>query len=83
MLPVTVCHILTTEYATYMLHRCAHSVLQQISSHLWREKQDSKELSPRSLDKMLLKLQVNSQNVQSTQLSKFFKISESELLQFI
>ena len=33
-------------------------------------KQDSKELSPRSLDKMLLKLQVNSQNVQNTQLSK-------------
>ena len=29
-------------------------------------KQDSKELSPRSLDKMLQKLQVNSENVQST-----------------
>ena len=42
--------------------------------------QDSKELSPRSLDKMLLKRQVNSQNVQSTQLSKFFKFSKSELL---
>ena len=41
------------------------------------EKQDSKELSPRSLDKMLLKRQVNSQNVQSTQLSKFFKFSKS------
>jgi len=41
------------------------------------EKQDSKESSPRSLDKMLLKRQVNSQNVQSTQLSKFFKFSES------
>ena len=40
-------------------------------------KKDSKELSPRSLDKMLLKLQVNSQNVQSTQLSKFFKFSKS------
>ena len=40
-------------------------------------KQDSKELSPRSLDKMLLKRQVNSQNVQSTQLSKFFKFSKS------
>ena len=39
--------------------------------------QDSKELSPRSLDKMLLKRQVNSQNVQSTQLSKFFKFSKS------
>ena len=34
--------------------------------------QDSKELSPRSLDKMLLKRQVNSQNVQST-----FKFSKS------
>ena len=32
-------------------------------------KQDSKELSPRSLNKMLLKRQINSQNVQSTQLS--------------
>ena len=41
------------------------------------KKQDSKELSPRSLDKMLLKLQINSQNVQSTQLSKFFKLSKS------
>jgi hypothetical protein len=40
-------------------------------------KQDSKELSPRSLDKMLLELQVNSQNVQSTQLTKFFKFSKS------
>ena len=29
-------------------------------------KQDSKESSPRSLDSMLLKLQINSQNVQST-----------------
>ena len=38
--------------------------------------QDSKELSPRSLDKMLLKRQINSQNVQSTQLSKFFKYSK-------
>ena len=37
-------------------------------------KQDSKELSPRSLDKMLLKRQVN---VQSTQLSNFFKFSKS------
>ena len=41
------------------------------------DKQDSKELSPRSLDKMLLKLQVNSQNIQSTQLSKCFKSSKS------
>ena len=32
----------------------------------FNKKQDSKELSPRSLDKMLLKLQVNSQDVQST-----------------
>ena len=40
-------------------------------------KKDSKELSPRSLDKMLQKWQVNSQNVQSTQLSKFFKYSKS------
>ena len=39
--------------------------------------QDSKELSPRSLDKMLLELQVNSRNVQSTQLTKFFKFSKS------
>ena len=42
MLPVTVCHILRTEDATYMPHRCAHSVLQQISSHLWREKKNVK-----------------------------------------
>ena len=42
----------------------------------FRLKQDSKELSPRSLDEMLLKWQVNSQNVQSTQLSKFFKFSK-------
>ena len=41
----------------------------------WNKTQ--KELSPRSLDKMLLKRQVNSQNVQSTQLSKFFKFSKS------
>ena len=41
------------------------------------DKQDSKELSPRSLDKMLLKLQVISQNVQSTQLSKFLKLQNS------
>ena len=40
-------------------------------------KQDSKELSPRSLDKMLLKRRVNSKNVQSNQLSKFFKFSKS------
>ena len=40
-------------------------------------KQDSKELSPRALDKMLLKRQVNTQNVRSTQLSKFFKFSNS------
>ena len=38
--------------------------------------QDSKELSPRSLNKMLPKQQVNSQNIQSTQLSKFFKLSK-------
>ena len=38
--------------------------------------QDSKESSPRSLDKMLLKLQVNSQNVQNTQWSKFYKFSK-------
>ena len=49
---------------------------------LWPEpklflQQDSKESSPRSLDKMLLKLQVNSQNVQNTQWSKFFKFSKS------
>ena len=42
-----------------------------------RNKQDSKELRLRSLNKMLLKLQVNSQAVQSTQLSKFFKFSKS------
>ena len=42
----------------------------------WWE-QDSKELSPRSLDKILLKQQVNSQNVQSTQSSKLFKYSKS------
>ena len=40
-------------------------------------KQDSKESSPRSLNEMLLKLQVNSQNVQNTQWSKFFKFSKS------
>ena len=38
------------------------------------KEQDSKELSPRSLDKILLKRQVN---VQSTQLSNFFKFSKS------
>ena len=38
-------------------------------------KQDSKELSPRSLDKMLLKLQANSQNVQNTQLLQFIWFS--------
>ena len=32
----------------------------------FKSKQDSKESSPRSLDKMLLKLQINAQNVQST-----------------
>ena len=35
------------------------------------------KLSPRSLDKMLLKRQVNSQNVQNTEWSKFFKFSKS------
>ena len=40
-------------------------------------KQDSKEFSPRSLNKMLLKLQVNSQYVQNTQLSKFLKCQNS------
>ena len=40
------------------------------------EKQGSKELSPRLLDKMLLKLQVISQNVQNTRLSKFLKCSK-------
>ena len=39
--------------------------------------QDSNKLSPRLLDKMLLKLQVNIQNVQNTQWSKFFKFSKS------
>ena len=34
-------------------------------------------MSPRSLDKMLLKLQVNPQNVQNIQLSKFFTFSRS------
>jgi hypothetical protein len=43
----------------------------------FQNKQDSKEWSPRSLDKMLLKRQVNSQNVQSTQSSKLFKYSKS------
>ena len=41
------------------------------------KEQDSKELSPRSLDKMLLQQQVNSQNIQRTQLSKFFKFSNT------
>ena len=41
-----------------------------------KSKQDSKESSPRSLDKMLLKLQVNSQNVQNTKFSKFSKSSK-------
>ena len=45
-------------------------------------KQDSKELSPRSLDKILLKLQVNSQNVQNTQLLQFIWFSNmSKLVQ--
>ena len=52
----------------------------QHSNFKLRYKQDSKESSPRLLDKMLLKLQVNAQNVESTQLSKFFKFSKSELL---
>ena len=46
----------------------------QISENIF--KQDSKESSPRSLDKMLLKLQVNSRNVQNTQWPKFFKFSK-------
>ena len=52
-------------------------ILTELGETLFEGKQDSKELSPRSLDKMLLKRQVNSQNVQSTQLSKFFKFSKS------
>ena len=44
------------------------------------QKQDSKESSPRSLDKMLLELQVNSQNVHNTQWSKFFKKKSSKFL---
>ena len=44
---------------------------ENIVYFLNEKKQDSKELSPRSLVNMLLKLQVNFQNVQSTQLSKF------------
>ena len=46
-----------------------------LCSALPQFKQDSKELSPRSLDKMLLKLQVNSQNVQNTQLLQFIWFS--------
>ena len=41
------------------------------------QKQDSKESSPRLLDKMLLKLQVNSKKVQKIQLSQFFQFSKS------
>ena len=50
-------------------------------SHLGRQ-QDSKELSPRSLNKMLLKLEINSQTVQSTQLSKLFQFSKSSKFSF-
>ena len=60
----------------YLLDRLCRLAVKKINCHFYK-KQDSKELSPRSLDKMLLKLQVNSQNVQSTQLSKFFKFSKS------
>ena len=60
-----------------------HSALQCGRANLNKSKQDSKELSPRSLDKMLLKLQVNSQNVQSTQLLQFIWFSNiAKLVQF-
>ena len=45
-------------------------------------KQDSKELSPRSLDKMLLKRQVNSQNVQSNCLNSSNSINPLNYLNY-
>ena len=54
--------------------RCNTSFWPTSRSGFWSVfKQDSKELSPRLLDKMLIKLQVNSQYVQNTQLSKLLK----------
>ena len=76
---IAIGRILATHAQNYQIHSTHRVTRGNLYAKILNE-QDSKELSPRSLDKMLLELQVNSQNVQSIQLTKFFRFSKPSKL---